>query len=232
MSTYQIETHPAFTDGSLASRSLAFIVSSLNDSSLHGDWFVVSTILSRKRAIVLNFPSDGVGLNNPPLSQNASTFRKIDTLKIVCQDSPGKLELVFSIHQLHQHRHQLKLQISQFSKWYISSTQKDVALDCCNLVSRACSNLAVQLTSYLWQSFARFRGQSPNLKLLAGADRNSDNRNKDARNSDTAFEAKTRDRLFDNNTAILNCLRSGTDKTLLSLYRVFALHSTLEMLPA
>ncbi|MCU0546852.1 MAG: hypothetical protein MUE44_32595 [Oscillatoriaceae cyanobacterium Prado104] len=222
MSNYQIETHPALTDGSLASRSLALIVSSLNDSSLHGDWFVVSTILPRKRAILLNSPSDGVGLNNLPLPPNASTFGQIDTLKIVCQDSPGKPKLGFAIDYLCQHQHQFKLQISQFSKWYISSTQKDVALDCCDIANPTCSKFLEQLTSYLWQSFARFCKPSQNSKLLQQADRNSD----------TIFEAKRLDRLFDNHTAILNCWRSGTDKTLLSLYRVPALHSILEALPA
>ncbi|NJK75224.1 MAG: hypothetical protein HC849_22015 [Oscillatoriales cyanobacterium RU_3_3] len=207
------ETSSAFTDESLASKSIASI-----DSSFHGDWFVVSTILLRKLAIALNSRSDGVELNNPYLPQTASTFGKIDTLKILCQDSPDKSQLGFTIHCLHP----LKLQISQFSKWYSFLTQKDVALDCRDRADRPCYNVSGLIISHLWQSFWRFREQSGNSNLLTQADRNSD----------TLFEAKTRDRLSDNNTAILNCLRSGTDKTLLSLYCVPALQSTLEVLLA
>lgn len=207
------ETRPAFTDGSLASKSIASI-----DSSLHGDWFVVPTILPRKLAIAFNSRSDRVESNNPPLPQTASTFGKIDTLKILCQDSPDKSQLGFTIHCLLQ----LKLQISQFAKWYSSPTQKDVALDCRDRADRPCYTVAGLIKSHLWQSFGRFLEQSGNSNLLPQADRNSD----------TLFEAKTRDRLFDNNTAILNCLRSGTDKTLLSLYCVPALQSNLETLLA
>jgi hypothetical protein len=207
------ETRPAFTDGALVSKSIASI-----DSSLYGDWFVVPTIVPRKLAIALNSRSDGVESNTPPLPQTASTFGKIDTLKILCQDSPDKSQLGFTIRYLHQ----LKLQISQFSKWYSSPTQKDVALDCHDRANRPCYNVSGLIISYLWQSFWRFLEQSGNPNLLTQADRNSD----------TLFEAKTRDRLSDNNTAILNCLQSGTDKTLLSLYCVPALHSNLEVLLA
>jgi hypothetical protein len=207
------KTRPAFTDASLASTSIASI-----DSSLYGYWFVVSTILLRKLAIALNSRSDRVELNTPPLSQTVSTFGKIDTQKILCQDSPDKSQLGFAIQCLHQ----LKLQISQFSEWYSSPTQKDVALDCRDRADRPCYNVSRLIKHHLWQSFGRLLERSGNSNLLTQADRNSD----------TIFEAKRRDRLCDKNTAILHCLQSGTDKTLLSLYCVPALHSTLEALPA
>lgn len=211
MLTSSIETHPA-------SRSLAFI-----DSSFQGDWFVVSTILPQKRAIVLNSHWDQVELATPALPQNASTFGKIDSPKIVCQDSAGKPRLGFAIHRWFQLKLSIELQKSQFPKWYSSLTENtQIAVDGCDLGTLPGFKFVRNLKSHSRQSFARFEGRFQNSNLFLHADRNSD----------TVFGGRTRDRLFDNDTAILNCLQCSTDKTLLSLYCGSVLHSILEVLQA
>jgi hypothetical protein len=219
-----IEKHPA-------SRSFAFTGFAFTDCSFYGDWFVVSTIVSQKWAIalnshLLNSQSDRVELTTPALPQNASTFGKIDSSKIVCQDSPGKPPLGFAIYHRFQLKPQLKLQTSQFLKWYSSPKNTNLAVDGCNIGTRSGIHLARQLKSAFRQCLARFHEQSDSSKLFPHADRNAD------RNSDTIFGGSRRDRLFDNDTAILNCLQSGTDNILLSLYCGLVLHSIIEALLA
>ncbi|MGL5061635.1 MAG: hypothetical protein ACRC62_16825 [Microcoleus sp.] len=193
MFTRSIEKYPA-------SRSLAFGDFSFHDSSFYGDWFVVSTIVPLIRAIALNSPAGGVELNIPHLLQNASIFGKIDSSKFVCQDSPGKLELGFAVYHQPQLEHQLKLQISQFPKWYSFLTNNtDFACNSCDrdrdcqMVTRRGSNFVQLLKSHLRRCLIRFRTASGSSKIPP-ADRNSD----------TIFQGNRHDRLFDYNTAIVN----------------------------